>query len=910
MVTRLKQIVSSFRNRLYRFIRFRISKRTAIIIGGLVGVIALVGGGTIAYAGPNAIGFGVETMLWIFNTIIFYLAYFFGYLAMKVFGLVVWVASYQGFIDNKAVSQGWYLVRDTMNMFFVIILLVIAFATILRVEKYEIKKMLPAVIKAAILVNFSKLICGIIIDIGQVVMLTFVAGFAQSAGGNLAVGIGIDKIMAAKNSGTEAKGIEEHHYTVILLTAVVLTFVALIVMTVMLAMLVTRIVAIWFYVVISPLAFVMKVVPFTAKYADQWWSKFGWYVAIGPVMAFFLWLSLLTMSDPQGLREGFDPDGVKATSGDDIVEAGDANTPAILTQDVFTQYVVAIGLLWMSVYVAQEAGGTIGQIASKISSKGLNLGKAGLKLAGSPISNRVGAMKEGFKARLADNKQRKMAVWKERGGKAGGAVERTLDYANAPVKGIKTLVAAGKSAVSQVGISKADGRKGKDVAKDTVKAFFRGAKKELGSIDPMLKVSEDQAAQAAHQRKIKDATEYNKARGIVKPEQRLALLSDSTASKAQRTAAGIEMGAKDELKDFSQFSQILKLLENNREGTKTFKDSVKKNHTDFLYMDEGGNFKDDKIHRDIENDELDLLSLPSKVTANADFMKVALPGLVNAKGAKAAGEIMAKISAKGFDQKAIIEGSKDLLSKDKGGWVTARERSVDNVGKQFAASPEELSEYTKLVGSNPAKAKEYLNSRSSVQEWVGEGLNPKDKRRLQSVEPDKQEALAQGMIDAIHNATFRIGSSIEGSFLQDGKGDAVASLGNSGFKKELREFVPGMTATQLIDASTTFNDLSTQNEYVSHIQAVQFEKMANAKDAGALKKTLKYLEMQKDLLKDLQGKLSKTPDEQDMEDQLTETLGKANASQKLKSVIPAQLKSDIKALLPTPKTTKKKGGTP
>ena len=45
---------------------------------------------------------------------------------------------------------------------------------------------------AAILVNFSKLICALIVDAGQVFMLTFVNGYAATGGANIIAGLKLE----------------------------------------------------------------------------------------------------------------------------------------------------------------------------------------------------------------------------------------------------------------------------------------------------------------------------------------------------------------------------------------------------------------------------------------------------------------------------------------------------------------------------------------------------------------------------------------------------------------------------------------------------------------------------------------------------------------------------------------------
>jgi len=89
------------------------------------------------------------------------------------------------------VVKGWAIVRDLCNMFFIVILLVIAFATILRVEGYDIKKMVPKLIIMAILINFSKTICGLIIDAADLIMNAFVSAFTGSMSGNLTTMLGL-----------------------------------------------------------------------------------------------------------------------------------------------------------------------------------------------------------------------------------------------------------------------------------------------------------------------------------------------------------------------------------------------------------------------------------------------------------------------------------------------------------------------------------------------------------------------------------------------------------------------------------------------------------------------------------------------------------------------------------------------
>ena len=55
---------------------------------------------------------------------------------------------------GEAVDIVWRVIRDLSNMFFIIVLIVIAFATMLKLEAYKWQRMLPKLLAMAILINF------------------------------------------------------------------------------------------------------------------------------------------------------------------------------------------------------------------------------------------------------------------------------------------------------------------------------------------------------------------------------------------------------------------------------------------------------------------------------------------------------------------------------------------------------------------------------------------------------------------------------------------------------------------------------------------------------------------------------------------------------------------------------------
>ncbi|QQG52226.1 MAG: hypothetical protein HY931_02680 [Candidatus Falkowbacteria bacterium] len=290
-----------------------------------------------------------------------------GWILAKVMAVLVYIAQYNNFIHAGAVANGWVIARDISNMFFVVILLVIAFGTILRLENYSYKKWLPKLILMAILINFSKTICGLLIDVAQVVMLTFVNAFKDVMAGGLVDMLGITGWQ--KLDGFEDVSSWEVAGAFVL--SVIYSAIALITVTAMLGMLVMRIIMIWVYVVLSPFAYLLAAFPGGSKYSSMWWSDFTKNLIVGPVLAFFIWLSFTSLVSFNNQSLGIDgspQDPNKITCQQD--ESGVCQKG---TTDIMIKFVISIAMLLGGMKIAQEIGGAAAGVAGKISSAGNKL---------------------------------------------------------------------------------------------------------------------------------------------------------------------------------------------------------------------------------------------------------------------------------------------------------------------------------------------------------------------------------------------------------------------------------------------------------------------------------------------------------------------------------------------------------
>ncbi|KKU25409.1 MAG: hypothetical protein UX39_C0030G0002 [Candidatus Magasanikbacteria bacterium GW2011_GWA2_46_17] len=317
--------------------------------------------------------------------VLLFFASLIGNITLTLIGLLVDVAQFNNFIDAPAVARGWVIVRDVCNMFFIVILLLIAFGSVFHIEEYQYKKILGKLLIMAVLINFSKSIAGFFIDISQVVMLTFVNGFHEAAAGNFLNGFHISEMFtfAEKEGGTAGKPVKMNQtsYLGAAALALVTIIITTIVVAVYLVVFLLRIIALWFLVIISPIAYALSAFPGDAKkYSSMWWDYFGKYATTGPILAFFLWLSLAVMQTTDNVLDyGFVTTG-KSRS---LINVPAGTITQIGQADILLSFIVNIMLLMGGLWMTQQLGVAGGKLAASASNK---IQGAGVAIAKSPWS--------------------------------------------------------------------------------------------------------------------------------------------------------------------------------------------------------------------------------------------------------------------------------------------------------------------------------------------------------------------------------------------------------------------------------------------------------------------------------------------------------------------------------------------
>ena len=338
------------------------------------------------FPSPEELAVGIVS--WAVNLYVYVMGAF---LTAVLIPILIGIAQFNEFINNPVVEIGWTLTRDVANMMFIIVLLIIAFSTMLRIQTYHYKQSLVKLIIMAVLINFSKLISGVIIDFFQVLMLTFVRGFQGALGGNVIQAFRIYDMLALAEGTGAAQGQDLNTLAIIaglVLAAAGLTVVVFTVM-IMILVLLYRVIMLWLLVVLSPLAYFAYTI--RPNYWSQWWSEFFKQLTTGPVIAFFLWLELKVAQD---IGAGTLLKGAVIQQGDTVGNTTNPFASGFATPDIFINYLTMIALmiggLVVSQKMASQTGGAVGSAAGKIARgrpfitagrMGLKAGKVGGKVA-------------------------------------------------------------------------------------------------------------------------------------------------------------------------------------------------------------------------------------------------------------------------------------------------------------------------------------------------------------------------------------------------------------------------------------------------------------------------------------------------------------------------------------------------
>lgn len=213
--------------------------------------------------------------------------------------------------DPPFITVGWQIFRDIANLGFVVGIVIIAVSTILRIKGYEAKQILWKLIVAALVVNFSLLVGGVIIQPANSIS-KFLLNYIGSGDYASAAKIGdAMRFVDLMNSGGLVGGVdgelvgwltggllgESTTFFILAAMAVLLVFGLVMFLTLIsfAGMLFVRYFYLAFLLMISPVVWLLWIFPQTKEYFKEWWKKFIHWTIFAPFMLLFLYIALLVL---------------------------------------------------------------------------------------------------------------------------------------------------------------------------------------------------------------------------------------------------------------------------------------------------------------------------------------------------------------------------------------------------------------------------------------------------------------------------------------------------------------------------------------------------------------------------------------------------------------------------------------
>ncbi|MBU0596810.1 hypothetical protein KKA94_01465, partial [Patescibacteria group bacterium] len=226
---------------------------------------------------------------------------------------------------------------------------------------------------AAILVNFSKLISGIIIDGAHVFTVTFVNAISAVAGGNLISMFKLDQMRQMIQPSGTPSAVDNIDIEILAGAFFALLFSAIAMFTIgaYAIIMLIRMVALWVLIILSPLAYIFAVIPQTKQYSDRWWKEFSSNVIVAPIMVFFMWLAFATMGSGE-IENQLPQDSSDASPNyDALSDSTSVTLNAASTWESMSTILIAVAFLLVGAKVASESGAA----GAGLATKGVDLGK-------------------------------------------------------------------------------------------------------------------------------------------------------------------------------------------------------------------------------------------------------------------------------------------------------------------------------------------------------------------------------------------------------------------------------------------------------------------------------------------------------------------------------------------------------
>lgn len=204
------------------------------------------------------------------------------------------------------IDKSWEIMRNFANMFFIVALILMAFATIFDVlpgaAKYNARALFGRFLFTALLINFSLVLGVMVINGTQVLSNTFLVSIGDMAN-RLGQDLNPSQLLPSKANVTGALAMDSVVFGTIstLIFSIVLIFTFLFSILTAFIFVFIRIPILWALLIVSPIAWILNIFPSGEGTFKKWWHIFiGWNMFL-PIYLFFLYFGLYFLSNQQNI---------------------------------------------------------------------------------------------------------------------------------------------------------------------------------------------------------------------------------------------------------------------------------------------------------------------------------------------------------------------------------------------------------------------------------------------------------------------------------------------------------------------------------------------------------------------------------------------------------------------------------
>ncbi|MDP3731238.1 MAG: hypothetical protein Q8R34_01965 [bacterium] len=271
-----------------------------------------------------------------------------------------WLGSFlklqSGYFENLTiVENSWAVFRDFTNMFFILILIIIAFATIFDMQNYNWKGLMAKFIIAALMINFSLAIGGLFIKISTTLSNVAINSFTDITA-NLAGGFGLNEMITARGASATSGDLLANVVLMQVISSIgmiIMTAIVLLAFVSAFAFSVARVPVLWVLLIVSPIAWITYILPQTRGIWSKWWKWFLCWTFFMPAYLFSLVMGIAILTNRPEIQSAVD-----SSKGSGLASVG--NFFGLGLQGIFF-YILTIIIMVGSLAAAMKmacAGGT------------------------------------------------------------------------------------------------------------------------------------------------------------------------------------------------------------------------------------------------------------------------------------------------------------------------------------------------------------------------------------------------------------------------------------------------------------------------------------------------------------------------------------------------------------------------